>query len=932
MNRRMAAICLGLGLAGCSTSPVDRSETVASLRDQPLPRVEATQLETTPEDTAALYRDFLDDAEGDPGLKAEATRRLADLQLEAEEGSGEDIEAAEATVAEVITLYRSLLENYPEYPRNDRVLYQLARAYEYAGRRDEALAALTRYASRYPGGARYAEVQFRRGEMLFVAQRFEPAVKAYEAVLRQGEDSGFYAHALYKQGWSYYKLNRYEQAVTPFIDLVALATNDGARSPSEITGARGERLDDTLRATALSFSALDGPASVRRYFDGHGNRPFEDLIYERLGEHYLDQERWTDAAGTFQAFTRAHPLHVRAPVFKARVITTYEKGGFPSQVLETKAELIAEYGLDRPYWDGRSPSDHPEVAALLQTNLADLARHHHARGQERDSARDFDAAAGYYRDYITWFPDDDATPRMHFLLAELLFERGRFASATQAYEATAYDYGDHPRAAEAGYAALLGYDKHAPSLKGEALAQWQRRATESALRFAETFPDHPEAATVLLGAANELYERGDYLRTLSATETLLSRYPRLPREDHLATQRLRGHAAFDQGFYGVAETAYREALVLFPKHDLDQAQREERQALTDNYAAAIYKQGELHRQAGELEMAAEDFLRVGKLAPTASIRATAHYDAAAALLAMEAWSRAASVLESFRRLFPEHELQGETTRRLAVAYLNSGQGRAAAVEFERLGNSKDVAPERRRQALTQAAKLYQENGDLQKAARTLETLVEGFKRPVEGRIESMNRLADIHEALNQPAQRRRWLEAVVETHDAAGPAATERTRYLAAQASMTLARSTFDAYRSVKLVAPIQRNLQRKKSLMEQTLDAYEHAADYGVADVTTSATYHIAAVYYDFSQALLDSERPDDLSDMELEQYNLLLEDRAFPFEEKAIKIHEINTGRVTEGIYDEWVRKSFQQLAQLFPARYAKSERNGNVARKLR
>ncbi|MBA1146437.1 tetratricopeptide repeat protein [Ectothiorhodospiraceae bacterium WFHF3C12] len=932
MTRRLGSIGLALLLAGCGTSPVDRSETVASLRDEPLPRVEPSRLETTPEGTATLYRDFLDDAEGDPALKAEATRRLADLQLEAEEGSGEDIEAAETTVSEVIALYRSLLENYPDYPRNDRVLYQLARAYEYAGRREEALATLDRYTRRYPEGERYTEVQFRRGEMLFVEQRYEPAVNAYEAVLEQGADSGFHAHALYKQGWAQFKLNRYERAVTPFVDLVALETDNGKRAPSEVGGAQGERLEDTLRATALSFSALDGAASVRRYFDGRGERPFEDLLYERLGEHYLDRERWTDAANAFQTFTDAHPLHLRAPVFKARVIETYEQGGFPSQVLETKAGLIAAYGLDQPYWESRRAADHPEVATLLQTNLADLARHHHSRGQEQQSDADFEAAAGYYRNYITWFPEDAETPRMHFLLAELLFERGRFASATRAYEATAYDYGEHRRAAEAGYAALLGYDKHAPALDGEALSRWQRRATESALRFAETFPEHPEAAGVLLGAARELYARGDYLRTLSATEALLTRYPQLDREDRLATQRLRGHAAFDQGFYGVAETAYREALMLYPERELTKAQQKSREELTDNYAAAIYKQGENHRQAGKLELAAEDFLRVGELAPTAGIRATAHYDAAAALLALEAWSRAASVLEDFRRLFPDHELQGETTRRLAVAYLNSGQGEAAAVEFERLGNSADIEPERRRQALTQAAELYQENGDLRKAARTLATLVETFKRPVEARVESMNRLAEIHGELNQPAQRRRWLEALVEAHGSAGPAATERTRYLAAQASMTLARDSFDAYSAVELVTPIQRNLKRKKTLMEQTLDAYERAADYGVADVTTSATYHIAAVYYDFSQALLDSERPDDLSDMELEQYNLLLEDRAFPFEEKAIKIHELNTGRVTEGIYDEWVRKSFQQLAQLFPARYAKSERNGDVARNLR
>ena len=35
--------------------------------------------------------------------------------------------------AEAIKLYTSLLKAYPDYPRNDQVLYQLARAYETTG-------------------------------------------------------------------------------------------------------------------------------------------------------------------------------------------------------------------------------------------------------------------------------------------------------------------------------------------------------------------------------------------------------------------------------------------------------------------------------------------------------------------------------------------------------------------------------------------------------------------------------------------------------------------------------------------------------------------------------------------------------------------------------------------------------------------------------
>ena len=57
-------------------------------------------------------------------------------------------------------------------------------------------------------------------------------------------------------------------------------------------------------------------------------------------------------------------------------------------------------------------------------------------------------------------------------------------------------------------------------------------------------------------------------------------------------------------------------------------------------------------------------------------------------------------------------------------------------------------------------------------------------------------------------------------------------------------------------------------------------------------------------------------------EQYDVLLEEQAFPFEEKAIELHETNAQRTGDGVYDEWVQRSFDVLAKLKPARYAKAE----------
>ena len=92
-----------------------------------------------------------------------------------------------------------------------------------------------------------------------------------------------------------------------------------------------------------------------------------------------------------------------------------------------------------------------------------------------------------------------------------------------------------------------------------------------------------------------------------------------------------------------------------------------------------------------------------------------------------------------------------------------------------------------------------------------------------------------------------------------------------------------------------------------------------------------MAELYRKLAKDVLESERPKKLKGDELEQYNSLLEEQAFPFEEQAIKIHEINAARAHDGVYDEWVKKSYQALAELKPGRYGKTELTQDVVTKL-
>ena len=98
------------------------------------------------------------------------------------------------------------------------------------------------------------------------------------------------------------------------------------------------------------------------------------------------------------------------------------------------------------------------------------------------------------------------------------------------------------------------------------------------------------------------------------------------------------------------------------------------------------------------------------------------------------------------------------------------------------------------------------------------------------------------------------------------------------------------------------------------------------------AATYRIATVYREFGKALMSSERPKKLSKVEREQYDVLLEEQAFPFEEKATEYHEINARRASSGVYDQWVQRSFDALRELRPVRYGKNERSEEVIDAIR
>ena len=362
------------------------------------------------------YRHFLELQNTDPKLRAEAMRRLGDLNLDSGEMQRleQEVTAVDLQGAEAIKLYTTLLKAYPDYPRNDQVLYQLARAYETTGQPEPALATLDRIVQKYPQSSHMDEVQFRRGELLFSAKRYPEARKG----LRRGHRPGRHLDLLPAKSL---------QARLVAVQAVAHARESAvlrrrARSRARHGAGktvkleslkRGDRelVDDTLRVMSITFSYNDGAASLEQYMKEHGERPYAWLLYQRLGDLYVDNQRFQDAAGVYRAYVARDPYSDHAPDLDMAAIEAYGKGGFSQLVLDGKHEFVEHYNFDSPYWKTRSRADHPRVVQELKINLKDVATYFHATAQKSKRVADYQEAAHWYRDYLKSFPGEPIPPR-----------------------------------------------------------------------------------------------------------------------------------------------------------------------------------------------------------------------------------------------------------------------------------------------------------------------------------------------------------------------------------------------------------------------------------------------------------------------------------------------------------------------------------------
>ena len=912
-------ILLCLLIAGCSWMPFvgERKPTrrgppvmahvIADLPELELPT--ALSAKPTREEVLEAYQRVY-------GLVPDATenqavgRRLADLRM----GVGEELDVAGADnpYEAAVALYETLLAN-ADAQNKDQILYQLARAHDVVGETDQSVKYLNILIGDYPDSQYVVEARFRRAEIEFTRHSFGDAARDYGVVAALGDATPYRQNATYMLGWSLFKKGDLDDALTSFFVVIddLLTGEAGARN---VASTDKDLLEDTFRVVVLALGYLDGPQTLAARMDQLERPHWQYQAYRQLADHYLEDQRYLDNVATWQIFIEHNGLDARAPAAHVGMIETLVRAGFPSEIRTKKTQFVKRYGVHSEFWSVHDEATRASYLATLETYLQELASIAHSQALKSGKRRDFLSAAAWYEQIVATLQDDPGVAEYHFLLGEVYTEASDHGKAVQSFQTVVHEFPQFTKAPEAGYAAILGFEELVAAAPRRDLEALQRFKIDAQIEFALLFANDPRAPAVQAAAADSLFALGDFAEAVDLADNLLNSWSGLSPELSKTALLILGHGRFEMEDFVGAEIAYQQLLVV----DLTAA---ERSRAEERLLAAVYKQGEASEAVGDMDATVAHFLRLRDLSPDSELAAQGQFDAVAVIEASGRIAEAAQLLADFRWRHPNHELNQGLDQRLADMYERTENWPRAAGEYLTLAaNAEDS--EVRRQSLYRAAELYLQLDDVERAITHFRDYANTYKKPLDLRMEAADHLDQLYQRTKQDYKRRFWLKKKIVVQREMGSAATARATFLAAQAQNVLAtdeRALFDAAR---LTHPLPKSLKAKQKALQNTLKAFEKVAAYQVAEFSTGATYQIADLYAALSTALMGSDRPGDLSELELEQYEILLEEQAFPFEEQAISLHEINMRRSWDGVYDDWVKLSFTELGRLMPARFDKQE----------
>lgn len=797
----------------------------------------------------------------------------------------------------LINVYKKLLTKFKTTPKGDNLYYVLGYSLYENGDYEDAVNYFEVLLQRYPKTQFKDEVLFRLGELKFDLGQYDDSIATY-TVLLDHPGSIYFEKALYKIGWSYYKLEDYKSAIGHFTKIVDRHMVKGVPN-FEKDGIAMAAYENIVSALSHNKDHDSLMQALRRIL----NKPYSDRLTVDLRKKLIEYSKFEEAITANTILISLFPDSKELPAAYLSLGDIFMHRGDVQKSLSAQRKIIKSYVPDSKWYKNAFQGRDAATDEVVSRTIKEIAWHHFNISAKENKSGNLDIAIEILKKHKRFYSNSTRHPEMTLLLAESLFENKQYFEASQNYMASMKHHKQTSEGVDSAKAALISLNLNIPhinvNVRNTQRLEMIAGINDIVTTFPQIFPNDKSTNDIYFDSALllnrlESYDHAkDTLRLLFQTKYNVKAFM------------LTGDIFIKEENYLEASNYFGSAFELKPKQkglrekltksyymaakDLSSEKRFDEAAYYYYLSFDIDKSGDLGlkslTQKAKIHMdtgAMTDFYKTLKLISSHYSKSKEVYslliDGGKTFEAQGKWVFAANLFSDAALLAKQKSDKEKLYLMAATILENAG----LYTDLERIISypikKKVFSGKTRTQALYLLGTAQYLGDNRSKGTKTLQ------------KIASLKRVS------------RSDKEYVV------------KSRFRLTEEKVT-------DFKAIKIKEPFIETFTAKNALLREIIDDYKFVLESKRAELIPEVFYRMGVLFEEFAVSMLDSERPKGLTGEELEEYNFQIEQRAYPVEEEAVKAYEssLKSALATKtGYRVMWMKKVTAKLVELKPALY--------------
>jgi tetratricopeptide (TPR) repeat protein len=344
-----------------------------------------------------------------------------------------------------IDLYKKILDEFSEYPYQDKVIFFMAHEYREMGQFDKMMNAYTDLVERFPESPYRLETYLLIGDYQFDSMNLDKAEEAYLTILAAPE-SHVHGMARYKMAWCHINRSRFPEALELLEALVRDPRYDELKT--EIDAYKRINLRrEALMDLAYCYTEVKPPEEALEYFaDLSDSKSIYLAVLDKLGHRYFLKENWAAGADVYRTMISLSRNAQKNIGYAEKLFACAQRA---KEMQHPEKNVQALVGvLEQVEYSWRTdPEEKKRLGKEFEVYARDMATRLHLLAAEKQDKEKFRQAADAYAYYLDFFQQGRQARDILENQAEALYEGGRYFQAAVAYEKLAAP--DPPKVQEA---------------------------------------------------------------------------------------------------------------------------------------------------------------------------------------------------------------------------------------------------------------------------------------------------------------------------------------------------------------------------------------------------------------------------------------------------------------------------------------------------